>query len=57
MVENASNVKLTWILVNKIRKKYAMGDISHQKLAMKYNVSDSTINNIVNYRSWKNGVW
>lgn len=39
--------------IKKIRKEYSNGDISQQKLAIKYGVSQSQIYRIVNYINWK----
>lgn len=36
-----------------IRKKYKWYIYTQKQLAVEYNVTDSTINRIINYRSWK----
>lgn len=50
--EKSSNVVLTWIQVREIRKRYKEENISQQKLANQYKVARSTIQAIINNRSW-----
>jgi|HubBroStandDraft_2_1064218.scaffolds.fasta_scaffold26097_3 hypothetical protein len=40
-------------LVRKLRKKYASGKYTHQKLADKYHVSRKTVGNAVSGKNWK----
>ena len=47
--------KLTWTLVNEIRKKYATGKYTQVSLTKKYNVSKITICRIVHNKSWIKG--
>ena len=45
--------KLTEEIVLMIRQRYAMGDITQQRLADEYGVDDSTVSRIVNCHRWK----
>lgn len=51
--ENASWSKLKQCQVNDIRKEYGEGNISHRKLAERYNVSYSAIRLIVLNKNWR----
>ena len=51
-IKNGS-AKLTDDQVREIRKEYAVGNITQQKLAEKYGVNDRSISNIVNNKNWK----
>ncbi len=46
------NAKLTEAKVREIRKLYAAGGITHQKIATRYGVSKPLIRNIVARKSW-----
>ncbi len=50
--EKHSQSKLTWDIVRKIRKEYALGGISMAKLAEKYGVSSALISRVVNNQIW-----
>ena len=50
--ENNSRVKLTWIKVREIRKLYKKGNISQYKISLIYNVTRSTIQQIINNKNW-----
>jgi DNA invertase Pin-like site-specific DNA recombinase len=45
--------KLTIEQVREIRKRYAEGDISQDKLAKEYNVTLLTIGNIIRGKTWR----
>lgn len=45
--------KLTWELVRSIRSQYAKGGISRKKMAVKFGVSKSLIDQILSYQIWK----
>lgn len=51
--EKSYAAKLNWELVSQIRKEYAEESISQRKLANKYNVSPSTIQSLIENKSWK----
>jgi group I intron endonuclease len=44
--------KLNWSKVNEIRREYSDGNISQKQLAKKYNMSRSTISDIINNKIW-----
>jgi hypothetical protein len=48
------NTKLDYKLASNIRDEYSTGNISSYKLAKKYNVSQSTIMDILKQKIWKN---
>lgn len=50
---NNNLAKLNWEVVLSIRKDYDTGLFTQKQLADKYNISDSNICNIVNYKTWK----
>mgnify|MGYP000491117244 CR=1 FL=1 len=50
--KNHQNAKLTEDEVLEIRKVYAEGGISQRKLGLKYGVTQGTIFDVVNFRSW-----
>ena len=45
--------KLTIAQVHEIRKRYAAGNISQDKLAKEYNVTLLTIGNIIRGKTWR----
>jgi hypothetical protein len=51
--EKCGNAKLNWELVREIRKEFSKGNTSKNKLAKKYQVSQPTITQIVEYKTWK----
>jgi hypothetical protein len=51
--ENHPRAKLTEADVVRIRLLYEYGGRSRQSLAVEYNVSESTIQHIVEYKTWK----
>ena len=51
--EKRSHTKLTYEIAQAIRKEYNEGGISYKKLGEKYNVSASTVADIIHQRSWK----
>lgn len=51
--ELSGRAKLTWIKVRKIREEYNTGTTSYPKLAKKYKVATSTIQAIIEKKSWK----
>lgn len=51
--EKNGNSKLTWLLVDEIRKEYSIGNITQASLAEKYGVEKSTIGLIVRNKIWK----
>lgn len=52
--EKGRHTKLTAEIVHKIKQEYKISKMSYQKLADKYNVSKSTIADILSGRTWKN---
>ena len=50
---NRSTTILTWEIVNKIRRKYKIGRITHRELGVIYGVRGVTIKDVLNYRRWK----
>lgn len=51
--ENHPGRKLNWEIVNKIREEYNPELNSTRQLAREYGISQSTIHNIVSFKSWK----
>jgi len=51
--ENSWKAKLNWNIVNEIREKYSLGNITLTKLASVYGVSYSTIQNIISNVTWR----
>jgi len=51
--ENGPRAKLTWEIVNKIRKEYIPYKVTQKELSEKYKVSKITITRIVNHKCWK----
>lgn len=51
--ESASNCKINWDIVDKIRQEYTAGNCSQRKLAAKYNLSQTHVKDIVNNKIWK----
>lgn len=52
--EKGRHTKLTKDIVQQIRKDREDNNLSYEKLANKYNISKSTISDIINGRTWKN---
>lgn len=50
--DKTSAAKLTWDLVNQIRKEYSLGENGYIKLSKKYNMSVSAISHIIKNRTW-----
>ena len=48
------NSKLTWDQIIEIRLLYSQGNITQQKLADKFKVTQHSINRIVNNKGYKN---
>lgn len=48
------HTKLDAETVKKIREDREINGLTHATLATKYNISKSTIADVVNYRTWKN---
>ena len=44
--------KLTWKIVDEIRKEYKKGYSTHESLAKKYNISSSTIGRLLRRETW-----
>lgn len=51
--ERNANAKLTWELVKEIRRKYADGGTTHNRLAFDYGVTKRTITCVLNNLTWK----
>lgn len=51
--EGKSHTKLTYEIAQAIREEYNKGGISYKKLAEKYNISSSTVADIMHQRTWK----
>lgn len=51
--EKCARAKLTWDIVKQIREEFAQGNISKNKLAKKYGVSQPAIKDIILNRTWK----
>jgi len=51
--DKSNSAKLTWNIVREIRELYNTSDISRKKIAKLYNVSNSSIDHIINNLSWK----
>lgn len=51
--ENHPNSKLNWVKVHEIRRKYSIGLHSYKSLAKEYNVSNVSIANVINNKTWK----
>jgi group I intron endonuclease len=52
--ENNYRTNFTWKIINEIREASQDKKISHRKLSQKYNVATSTIQAIVENRTWRN---
>ena len=52
--EKGRHTKLTAEIVKKIREDKIKNNLSYSKLAEKYNISKSTIADIITKRTWKN---
>lgn len=52
--EKSSSAILTWEQVEEIRKKYKTNLYSQENLAIEYGVKRTTIQTIINNRTWKN---
>lgn len=53
-INKGRHTKLTAEIVRKIREDKEKTNLSYQKLAEKYNISKSTISDIIKKRTWKN---
>ena len=51
--EKAGGAKLTETDVNKIREEFDYGEFTRQEVGDYYGVSRTTINEILNYKTWK----
>lgn len=51
--EQHGRAKLTLKDVNAIRELYSKGNISQREIANKYNMGESTISSIINYKTWQ----
>ena len=51
--EKCGHAKLTWALAREIRSRYALGGISHARLAREYGVVAGTIQQLVGGHTWK----
>jgi group I intron endonuclease len=51
--ENSAHARLNWDSVREIRKLYSLGNETYKSLSNKYNVAESTIQAIMNGKSWK----
>lgn len=47
------NAKLTFEIAEEIRSKYVPRIYSQSKLAKEYNISQTVVGDIINYRTWK----
>ena len=54
VIQNGRRTKLTADIVKQIRKDKENLNLSYQQLATKYNISKSTVSDIVKKRTWKN---
>lgn len=54
VIQNGRHTKLTADIVKQIRKDKENLNLSYQQLATKYNISKSTVSDIVKKRTWKN---
>jgi hypothetical protein len=50
--QNSRTAKLNWASVGEIRWLYAAGGITQRELSVMYGVSETTIRNVVNGRTW-----
>lgn len=50
--ENSPSAKLTWEKVNEMREKYKTGSYTLKQLAKEYEVSQSTIQQVMENRTW-----
>ena len=51
--QNRRNNKLTWALVDEIRECYNNGAYTYRSLSARYDVTYSTIRDIIKNRTWK----
>lgn len=51
--EHSAKAKLNLEIAELIREEYKVGDTSHTKLGLKYNVSSATIGFIINNKIWR----
>lgn len=54
--ENHNMAKLTWNQVNIIREDFFINKITRKELAKRFNVSTTTIKDIIRYKIWTNNV-
>lgn len=52
--ERHSQAKLTYEIVDRMKKEYSVGGITQKDLAVKYNISHSVVNRIINNKAWIN---
>lgn len=52
MEKHPHMVKLTWELVDEIREKYKTGNYSQRQLAKEYNISSTTIGQVLRNQAW-----
>ena len=50
--EGNARAKLTWEIVNLIRKEYADDILTQKELGIKYNISRESVTNIINNKRW-----
>jgi hypothetical protein len=50
--ERNGNAKLTWATVNEIRETYTIGSIGQNKLAKRYGVALSTMQDVIHGITW-----
>lgn len=53
LLEKGRHTKLNWDIVNSIREDREKEKMSYNELAEKYNISKSTIADIIKQRTWK----
>lgn len=51
--KNKSHTKITYELAQQIRKEYKESKVSYKALGEKYNISKSTVSDIIKERTWK----
>jgi len=52
--DNNGMSKLTCEIVKEIRHKYQTGNYTQKQLSMLYSISKASMNELINYKSWKN---
>lgn len=53
-VRKRKNTILTMVMADEIRYLYKTGKYTQKELAIKFNVSTITINNVISNKTWKN---